>query len=315
MQETLQETLLSEKYRPRRIEDCILPKPLKDLFQNIVASDELPNLLLTGTSGLGKTTVARALCEEMGLEVLFINASEDNGIDLLRTTIRDFGSTVSFDGAKKVIILDEADNMSHQLQQGLRGAIQDFSKTCKFILTCNYKNKIIPAIQSRTVHVEFKFEGQESQQIAAKFFARVVDILELEGVEYDKKVVAEFIKNYFPDFRRTLDELKRHIIQNGKVDIGILSKTEGVLVAGLIESLKKKDFRTCRQWIVDNADIEPIVVVRYLYDNMVPLVKDPANLILILADCQKHLPWVVDTEIHLAATFIEIMGSAAFKDV
>lgn len=308
------EFLFDEKYRPQRVADCVLPEDLIQTFQNIVNSKEIPNLLLAGTSGLGKTTIARAMCEELGCEYLFINASENNGIDVLRTTIRDFASTVSLSGMVKVVILDEADNMSAALQPALRGFFDEFTKNCRFVLTCNHKNKIMTALRSRLMCVDFKFAREDKPKLAMKFFNRLLKILAAENIEYDKQAVAEVVQRNFPDFRHTLIEIQRYSTQAGKIDAGILSKQNNMTIKSLVAGIREKDFRKCRTWLVENSDIEPATIVRLLYDNLVPEVKEAPNLIMILAECQKYIPWVADTEIHLAATIIEIMGVCSFKD-
>lgn len=307
------EFLYSEKYRPQKVSECILPQDIIDILQNIVNQREVPNMMFSGTSGLGKTTAAKALCEEIGCEYLFINASENNGIDVLRTTIRDFASTVSLSGFTKVVILDEADNMSAALQPALRGFIEEFSKTCRFILTCNHKNKIMAALHSRLVVIDFKFSKEEKTKLAAKFYKRVLAILEAENVTFEQKAVAEVVKKHFPDFRKTLNEFQRYVTQSGEVNLGILTNQTSS-IEELIKGIKEKDFRKCRTWLVENQDIQPNTIIRALYDDLVPQVREAPNLILILGECQKYLPWVADTELHLAATIIEIMGTASFKD-
>ena len=313
MDANINEFLYVEKYRPRKLADCILPRDVYDTLSQFVQAGDFPNLLLTGSAGLGKTTVARALCEELGADYLFVNASEQNGIDMLRTTIRDFASTVSLNGAVKVVILDEADYLSAAAQPALRGFVEEFSKNCRFIYTCNFKNKILNALHSRTAVVEFKISKEDKPRVAGQFFKRVCDILTNENITFDKKAVAELVQRHFPDFRRTLNELQRYAA-SGTIGVDVLAKSSVETIKELITALREKDFKKARSWVVANSDIETNVIIRLLYDNLTAEVNEVPQLILILADCQKHVPWVADQEIHLAACLLEIMASVSFKD-
>ena len=253
----MNEFLWVEKYRPQTISECVLPNRLKDVFQSFVDQKEIPNMLLCGTAGTGKTTVARALCNELDCDYIVINGSDESGIDVLRTKIRDFASTVSFGGKTKVVILDEADYLNpNSTQPALRAFIEEFSKNCRFIFTCNFKNRIIEPLHSRTTVVEFKLKKEEKPQMASAFMARISNILGEENIEYSEKVLAELLMKYFPDYRRTLNELQRYS-KFGAIDEGILSNIAEVNMKGLCDSLKDKDFKKMRQWVSNNVDTDP----------------------------------------------------------
>ena len=259
-----------EKYRPQKIEDCILPKRIKDTFQEIVDQGNVPNLLLSGTAGIGKTTVAKALCKQLGVDYYVINGSDEGRfLDTVRSQAKNFASTVSLLGgsSRKVIIIDEADNTTHDVQLLLRGFIEEFHKTCSFIFTCNFKNKIIEPIHSRCSCIEFGIQKNEKQQIMASFFSRLNNILDEEGVAYDKKVVAELIQRHFPDWRRVLNELQRYST-SGSIDTGILSAMIDTNIDRLVDFLHKKDYAAVRQWVVDNLDNDPNIILRNLYDSL-----------------------------------------------
>lgn len=303
-----------EKYRPRKLEDCILPEHQKETFKQIIANGEMPNMLLCGGAGMGKTTVARALCEELDCEYMIINGSEESGIDTLRTKIRNFASTVSFEGKKKVVILDEADYLNpNSTQPALRGFIEEFSANCRFIFTCNFKNKIIAPLHSRTTVIEFKLAKAEKQKMAAGFFKRVMDILAIENVRVDEpKVVAKLIEKHFPDYRRCLNELQRYSVA-GVIDEGVLVNLSEVNIKELVEALKEKDFRKMRTWVANNIDNDPQTIFRRLYDSLDEHVKQVPQLILLLADYQYKAAFVADHEINLVACLTEIMAAVEFK--
>ena len=314
MEANREEFLWVEKYRPHRIDDCILPDHQKDTFRQIIAAGEMPNMLLCGGAGMGKTTVARALCEELDCEYMVINGSEESGIDILRTKIRNFASTVSFEGKRKVVILDEADYLNpNSTQPALRGFIEEFSANCRFIFTCNFKNKIIAPLHSRTTVIEFKLAKAERQKMAAGFFKRVMDILTAEAVRIDEpKVVAKLIEKHFPDYRRCLNELQRYSVA-GVIDEGVLVNLQEVNVRELVDALKEKDFRKMRTWVANNMDNDPQLIFRRLYDSLDEHVKTVPQLILLLADYQYKAAFVADHEINLVACLTEIMAAVEFK--
>ena len=303
-----------EKYRPRTIKDCILPDNMKLMFQEFVDQDNIPNMLLSGTAGTGKTTIARALCEELGCDYIIINGSEESGIDVLRTKIKDFASTVSLTGKVKVVILDEADYLNpNSTQPALRGFIEEFSNNCRFIFTCNYKNRIIAPLHSRTTVVEFKIEKDDKPKVAAKFFKRLADILAKENVEYDQRVVAEVLNKHFPDYRRVLNELQRYS-SSGKIDAGLLVNVSDANIKELTSALKEKDFKKMRTWVVNNLDNDPAMIFRKLYDTLMTEVVQVPQLVLLLADYQYKAAFVADAEINLVACLTEIMAACEFKD-
>ena len=303
-----------EKYRPRKINECILPSELKSYFSNIVAKGEIQNMLLCGSAGTGKTTVARALCEELKTDYIVINGSEESGIDVLRTKIKQFASTVSFSGNTKVVILDEADYLNpNSTQPALRGFIEEFSNNCRFIFTCNYKNRIIQPLHSRCAVVEFKLPSEEKQKVAAQFFNRVSGILTHEEIQFDKKVVAKVVEKHFPDFRRTLNELQRYS-QSGMIDEGILINLSDANMSELISSIKEKDWKRMRMWVVNNLDNDPQTLFRKIYDSLVPLTNQVPQLVLTVADYQYKAAFVSDQEINLVACLTEIMASVTLNE-
>jgi DNA polymerase III delta prime subunit len=314
MEANREQFLWVEKYRPHRIDDCILPDDMKKTFKEFVAQGQIPNMLLCGGAGMGKTTVARALCEELGCDYTIINGSLDRNIDILRNEIRSFASTVSFAGKTKVVILDEADYLNPQsTQPALRGFIEEFSKNCRFIFTCNYKNKIIPALHSRTTVVEFKLAKSDRPRLAAAFFNRVTEILETEKITCpNPKVQAKLIEKYFPDYRRILNELQRYS-SSGVIDEGILVNLADVNTKELVDALKEKDFKKMRQWVVNNLDNDPGVIFRKLYDSLTEQVKTVPQLVLLIADYQYKAAFVADAEINLVACLTEIMAAVEFK--
>lgn len=302
-----------EKYRPKTIDECILPKDQKDYFKNLVANGEIQNMLLCGTAGTGKTTVARALCEELKSDYIIINGSEESGIDVLRTKIKSFASTVSFTGNTKVVILDEADYLNpNSTQPALRGFIEEFANNCRFIFTCNFKNRIIAPLHSRCAVVEFKIPNKEKPAIAGAFFRRVTDILSFESIQADGKVVAKVVEKHFPDFRRTLNELQRYS-QSGQIDEGILTNLSDVNMNDLVKALKDKDWKKMRSWVVHNMDSDPVSLFRKVYDTLLPLTNQVPQLVLTLADYQYKSAFVSDQEINLVACLTEIMASVELK--
>jgi DNA polymerase III delta prime subunit len=304
-----------EKYRPQKIDDCVLPQALKDTFRQYVEQGELPNFLFTGSAGVGKTTIAKALCNEIGAEFMMINGSEESGIDTLRTKIKGFASTISLTDAKKVVILDEADYLNaNSTQPALRGFIEEFANNCRFILTCNFKNRIIEPIHSRCSVVEFKIDSKDKQEIAATFFKRAVSILKQEQIEFDPKVVAELITKHFPDYRRILNELQRYSV-SGKIDSGILVNMSEESFKGLIKLLKEKDFTEVRKWVSKNSDSDTTSLFRELYDSAATTVEPNSvpQLVLILADYQYKAAFVADHELNIMAALTEIMAQCKFK--
>ena len=304
-----------EKYRPKTIDECILPESLKQTFKEFISSGQLPNFLFSGTAGVGKTTVAKALCNEVGAEYLLINGSEESGIDILRTKIKSFASSVSLTDSKKVVILDEADYLNaNSTQPALRGFIEEFSANCRFIFTCNFKNRIIEPLHSRCSVVEFKIDNKDKQTIAAGFFKRATTILKDENIEFDPKVVAEVVTRHFPDYRRILNELQRYSV-TGKIDSGILVNLSDESYRELVKNLKEKDFTSVRKWVAKNSDIETTQLFRDLYDKAVEFLepKSIPQLVLILADYQYKAAFVADHELNTVAAMTEIMIQCQFK--
>jgi DNA polymerase III delta prime subunit len=302
-----------EKYRPKTIDECILSKEQKDYFKNLVKNGEIQNMLLCGTAGTGKTTVARALCEELNSDYIIINGSEESGIDVLRTKIKSFASTVSFTGNTKVVILDEADYLNpNSTQPALRGFIEEFANNCRFIFTCNFKNRIIAPLHSRCAVVEFKIPNKEKPAIAGAFFKRVVDILATENIQADNKVVAKVVEKHFPDFRRTLNELQKYA-QSGSIDEGILVNIGDANMKDLVDSIKEKDWKKMRAWVVNNLDNDPVALFRRIYDTFIPITNQVPQLVLTIADYQYKSAFVSDQEINLVACLTEIMASVELK--
>ena len=305
-----------EKYRPKKIDECILPNSLKDTFKEFLSNGDMPNLLLSGTAGTGKTTVARALCEELGYTTLVINGSLDRNIDTLRNDISTFASTVSFDGGKKCVILDEADYLNPQsFQPALRGFIEHFSKNVRFILTCNFKDKIIEPIHSRTTYVDFRIDKKDLPGLMGDFMNRTISILEGEGIVISSKpALAELIKRHFPDMRRTLNELQRYS-SGGVIDQGLLARVGETDVDGLMSLLKDKNFSGMRQWVVDNIDTDPISIYRQIYDQMHKYLQPQSvpQVVLLIADYQYKQAFVQDAEINLVAFLTEVMVEVEWK--
>ena len=305
-----------EKYRPQKIDDCILPESLKKTFKDYIAQGELPHFLLCGTAGVGKTTVAKALCNEIGAEYVILNGSDTGGhIDTLRTTIKGFATSVSLTDAKKVIILDEADYLqANSTQPALRNYMEEFSANCLFIFTAKYKNRIIEPIHSRCAVIEFKIDSKEKQEIAAAFFKRATAILKQEGIEFDPKVVAELVTKHFPDYRRILNELQRYSV-SGKIDSGILVNMSQESFKGLVKLLKEKDFTEVRKWVAKNSDADTTALFRELYDTATTNmdVNSIPQMIIILADYQYKAAFVADHELNIMAALTEIMAQCKFK--
>jgi DNA polymerase III delta prime subunit len=311
------EFLWVEKYRPKTIEDCILPENIKKTFRDFLNKGEVPNLLLSGPAGCGKTTVAKALCNQLGVDVYVINGSDEGRfLDTVRNNAKNFASTVSLssDAKHKVIIIDEADNTTPDVQLLLRASIEEFSKNCRFIFTCNYKNKIIEPLHSRCAVVEFSIKGKEKAETAAAFFSRLKTILDTERIEAEGRVLAELINKHFPDWRRVLNECQRYSV-SGKIDSGILAHFSDVNVNDLIKNLKEKNFPEVRKWCVNNLDNDPAVLLRRiydsLYDSLVPSTIPAA--VLILAKYQYQIAFVADQEINMLACLTEIMVECEFR--
>ena len=304
-----------EKYRPSKISECILTDDLKKTFQTFVDEGNIPNLLLTGGPGVGKTTVAKAMLEELGATYMMINGSEESGIDVLRNKIKNFASTVSMDGNRKFVILDEADYLNPQsTQPALRGFIEEFHKNCGFILTCNFKNRIIDPLHSRCSVVEFRIPVAEKPKLAGEFFKRVQNILGEEGVQYQPKAVAGIVEKYFPDWRRVLNELQRYSV-SGMIDSGILVNISETNMKDLTTFLKEKDFKAIRKWVANNLDNDPARAYRKVYDALYEDIQPQTvpHLVLATADYSYKSAFVADQEINMLAFMIEIMTQVQFK--
>ena len=304
-----------EKYRPSKISECILTDDLKKTFQTFVDEGKIPNLLLTGGPGVGKTTVAKAMLEELGATYMMINGSEESGIDVLRNKIKNFASTVSMDGNRKFVILDEADYLNPQsTQPALRGFIEEFHKNCGFILTCNFKNRIIDPLHSRCSVVEFRIPVAEKPKLAGEFFKRVQNILGEEGVQYQPKAVAGIVEKYFPDWRRVLNELQRYSV-SGMIDSGILVNISETNMKDLTTFLKEKDFKSIRKWVANNLDNDPARAYRKVYDALYEDIQPQTvpHLVLATADYSYKSAFVADQEINMLAFMIEIMTQVQFK--
>ena len=304
-----------EKYRPKTINECILPDRLKTIFQQISSEGRIPNMILSGGPGMGKTTVAKALCNEVGCDFLMINGSEESGIDVLRTKIRGYPSTVSFDGKRKVVILDEADYLNPQsTQPALRSFIEEFEKHCSFIMTCNYINRIIEPLHSRCQTIDFRINKEEKLNVGSNFGKRLYTILDQEKVDYDKKVVAEVLMKHFPDYRRVLNELQKYS-KYGNIDSGILSQVSDIDLSELMNHMKDKKFNEVRKWVVNNLDNDPQKIYRKIYDvaeNYIQATSLP-QLVLILADSQYKSAFAADHELNLVACLVEIMVECQFN--
>jgi len=310
-----EQMLWVEKYRPQKIEDCILPQSIKSTFQEYVNRKEIPNLLLAGSAGVGKTTVAKALCEEVGCDYIVINGSDESGIDTFRYKIKNYASSMSLSGGRKVIIIDEADYLNpNSTQPALRGAIEEFSVNCSFIFTCNFKNRIIEPLHSRCSVVEFKLQNGQKAKMATQFFKRVEWILSQENITYDKEVVAAVVMKHFPDNRRVLNELQRYSV-SGTIDKGILAAVSDVQITELIKAIKNKDFGSARKWVTNNLDSDSATVMRKVYDSMYEFLKPDSipTAVLVLAKYQYQSAFVADQEINMMACLTEIMLECSFK--
>ena len=311
------EFLLTEKYRPQVIDDCILPDETKKTFKEFVKKGEIPNLLLAGPPGIGKTTIAKALCNELGADYYVINGSDEGRfLDTVRNQAKNFASTVSLTGSSKhkVIIIDEADNTGNDVQLLLRANIEAFYSNCRFIFTCYYKNKIIEPLHSRCAVIDFTVKGKQRVQLAGSFFQRLQSILDTEGIEYDQKVVAELVTKHFPDFRRVLNEIQRYST-GGKIDSGILASFSDVSINDLVKNLKEKNFSEVRKWVVNNLDNDSSVLLRRTYDALLTSLENSSipAAVLIIAKYQYQIAFVADQEINLLAALTEIMCECSFK--
>ena len=304
-----------EKYRPQKVSECILPDQLKEPFESYVSSGNIPNLLLCGGPGMGKTTIAKAMCKEIGLDYLVINGSQESGIDLLRVKLENYCSSVSLIGGRKVVIIDEADYLNPQsTQPALRGFMEEFHENCGFILTCNYKNRIIPALQSRCSVIDFTIPQKEKIKLAEEFFKRVMFILNENKIKFSEKVVAELINNYFPDWRKVLNELQRYSV-SGEIDAGILVNLGEKNIKDLMAMMKNKEFTNVRKWVVDSLDNDSDKLFRSLYDNLYEYI-DPTSIphvVVVLGEYQYKAAFVADLEINMMACLTEIMGRVKFK--
>ena len=311
------EFLWVEKYRPKTIEDCILPDATKKTFKDFLDKGEVPNLLLAGPAGCGKTTVAKALCNELGVDVYVINGSDEGRfLDTVRNNAKNFASTVSLSSTAKhkVIIIDEADNTTNDVQLLLRAFTEEFSGNCRFVFTCNYKNKIIEPLHSRCAVVDFSIKGKEKAQLAAGFYGRLQEILQAEGVKYDTKVLLELINKHFPDWRRVLNECQRYS-SGGEINTGILATFSDVKVNDLVKNLKEKNFAEVRKWVVNNLDNDSGVLLRRIYDALTTSLENPSipAAVLIIAKYQYQIAFVADQEINLLAALTEIMVECEFR--
>lgn len=301
-----------EKYRPKTIDECIIPDDLKEEFNALLKTRNLPNLILKGTAGVGKTTVARAMCEQLECDYITVNGSKELNMDMIRVQLTNFVTTVSLNGRRKVILVDEADGMPAKAQGALKSFIEEHSKNCGWIFTCNHENKIIDPIKSRCATIGFTLKGDDRPKMAAKFMGRVKDILANENITYDTKVVAQVVMNNFPDFRKTLNMLQLFGAK-GHIDEGILAKQVDVDIKSLISALKEKNFKQVRQWCENNADSDMPVIFQKLYDNLLEIVNEVPQVILIISDYQYKEYFVANKTINLVACLVEIMASVSFK--
>jgi DNA polymerase III delta prime subunit len=307
-------SLWVEKYRPKTIEECVLPERLKSIFQEFVDKGEFPHLILAGTAGTGKTTVAKALCEQLGMDYLFLNGSDENGIDTFRMKIKGYASSMSLMGGKKAIIIDEADYLNaNSVQPALRGALEEFEGNCRFIFTCNHKNRIIPEIHSRCTVIDYRLKPEEKPKMARDFMRIIDHILKQEEVSYDLKVLPEFIMRFFPDFRKTINELQTYA-NRGTVDAGILSVSSDVSLKELVASLKERNFRAMRQWVAQNGNDDAARLYRRIYDHLYEILKKESipPAVIILAKYQYQAAFVADQELNLTACLTELMADCEF---
>jgi DNA polymerase III delta prime subunit len=311
----MEQFLWVEKYRPKTVADTILPQSLKSVFQQFVVQGNIPNLILSGSAGVGKTTIARAMLEELDCDYIVINGSMNGNIDTLRNDIKSFASSVSLAGGRKYVILDEADYLNaNSTQPALRNFMEEFSKNCGFILTCNFKNRIIEPLHSRCSVIDFVIPNAEKPKMAGHFFKRTCDILDSEGITYEKKVVAALIEKHFPDWRRVLNELQRYA-STGSIDTGILSDLSSDSILSIVKLMKEKNFTEVRKWVGMNSDIDTTTFFRKLYDQAYTYLKPNSvpQLVLTLADYQYKAAFVADQEINIAACLTEIMVECEFK--
>jgi DNA polymerase III delta prime subunit len=312
----LEDFLWVEKYRPKRVEDAILPVELKQTFQQFVDQDNIPNLLLAGRAGVGKTTIAKAMLDQIGADYITINGSMNGNIDTLRVEIANFASSVSFTGGRKYVILDEADYLNpNSTQPALRNFMEEFSRNCGFIMTCNFKHRIIEPLHSRCSVIEFKIPNDQKTEIARQFYQRIKGVLTTENIEYDAKTVAELVKTYFPDWRRCLNELQRYS-STGRIDAGILSNKSADSMNDLIAMMKARNFTEMRTWVAENSDIDSAVLYRQLYDALPSKVKSTqsiADAIIILADYQYKEAFVANAEINRVAALATLMSEVEWK--
>ena len=308
----MEHLLWVETHRPQTIADCILPERLKKPFQEYVNQNNIPNLLLAGGPGVGKTTVAKAMCKEVGCDYMVINGSDENGVDVIRYKIKNYASSMSLSGGRKVVIIDEADYLTPNAQAILRNAIEEFSVNCSFIFTCNYKTKIIEPLHSRCAVIDFSLKNGEKAVMAKDFFKRIQGILQSEKVDFDKVVVSEVVKKHFPDFRRVINELQRYA-QFGKIDTGILSQIANVSISEIVKHMREKDFGSIRRWVA-MGEYDANTVFRQIYDALYDIMKPQSipQAVLILADYQYKQAFVVDSEINLVACLVELMGNCEF---
>ena len=311
----MEDFLWVEKYRPKTISECVLPSGLKQTLSEFISKGDLPNLILSGGPGVGKTTAAKAMIEELGLTYMMINGSEESGIDTLRVKLKNYASTVSLHGGRKYLILDESDYLNAQsTQPALRGLIEEFHKNCGFILTCNYKNRLIPPLHSRCSVVDFTIQKSEKKELAEQFFKRVMDILVAEDIKFEPKALAEVINKFFPDWRRVINELQRYSV-SGRIDAGILVDISEINIKELMRFMKDKEFTNVRKWIVNNIDNDPTRLFRRLYDNLYDYMDGSSipHVVVILGEYQYKAAFVADQEINMLACLTEIMARGKFK--
>jgi replication factor C small subunit len=311
------EFLWVEKYRPNIIDDCILPQTIKEVFKGFVKQGELPNLMLSGTAGVGKTTIAKALCDEIGASYIIINGSDEGRfLDTVRNRVRQFATTVSLtSGAShKVVIIDEADNTTNDVQLSLRTAVEEFHSNCRFIFTCNFSNKIIEPLHSRCTGVDFRIKPEQAVKLQGEFFTRLKTILTNENVKFEDKVLAKLIRRYYPDWRRLINECQRYAA-NGSIDTAILVDVADVNFDNLLVSLKQKDFKTVKTWVVQHMDNDPSMIMRKIYDNLYDVLKPNSipEAVLVIAKYMRDISNVPDQEINMLACLTEIMMTCEFQ--
>lgn len=307
--------LFVETYRPKTVDECILPESTKAIFNAMVLSGKVPSMIFHGSAGSGKTSAAKAIADQLGFDNIVINGSIENGIDVLRTKLTQFASSVSMNGKTKMIIVDEADGLTPQVQNGLKSFIEEYSSNVVFIFTCNHPKKIINPIHSRCAVIDFKIPNAEKPKLAAQFAKRMAEILDIEGVSYDKAVLAKFLIKYFPDFRRTLNELQRYSNNAEKtIDVGILGITDQENIKELLSLLKDKDFKRGRQWVAQNSDMDSATFYRTLFDSLLTKVKQVPQMVLIIADYQYKAAFCADQEINNIACLIELMSNLTFNE-